>query len=82
LYHKSDLGLCIRLTDLPISLLLIVTKSFDVEMDLLYCLDKAESKKQWNFGHPNFDKTDANTILQAVRNVKKHNDALDLLEKY
>ena len=51
-------------------------------MDLLYCLDKAESKKQWNFGHPNFDKTDANTILQAVRNVKKHNDALDLLEKY
>jgi hypothetical protein len=62
--------------------LLVVTKSFDVKMDLLFCLDKAESKKQWNFRHPNFDRTDANTILQAVRNVKKHNDALDLLEKY
>ena len=62
--------------------LLITTKSFDVKMDLLYCLDKAESKKQWNFRHPNFDGKDANTILQAVRRAGKHKDALVLLEKY
>lgn len=62
--------------------LLITTKSFDVKMDLLYCLDKAESKKQWNFRHPNFNSKDANTVLQAVRRVAKHKDALALLEKY
>jgi hypothetical protein len=51
-------------------------------MDLLYCLDKAESKKQWNFKHPNFDRDAANTILTAVKYAKRHVDALDLLEKY
>ena len=62
--------------------LLITTKSFDVKMDLLYCLDKAESKKQWNFRHPNFNRNDANTILTAVKHAKRYVDALDLLEKY
>ena len=62
--------------------LLISTKNFDVKMDLLYCLDKAESKKQWNFKHPNFNSKTANQILQAVRLTNSHTNALDLLEKY
>lgn len=61
--------------------LLLTTKSFDIKMDLLYCLDKAESKRTWNFKHPNFDREDANTILQLVKNVKRK-DGYDLLEKY
>ena len=61
--------------------LLLTTKSFDIKMDLLFCLDKAESKRAWNFKHPNFDKADANTILQLVKNVKRK-DGYDLLEKY
>ena len=62
--------------------LLISTKNFDVKMDLLYCLDRAESKKQWNFKHPNFNSKTANQILQAVRLAGSHDDALDVLEKY
>ena len=61
--------------------LLITTKSFDVKMDLLYCLDKAESKKQWHFRHPNFDRNDANKILQSVKNIPR-SDTLDYNEKY
>lgn len=61
--------------------LLNTTKSFDVKMDLLFCLEKAESKKQWNFRHPNFDRADANKILQLVKNVKRK-DGYDITEKY
>ena len=61
--------------------LLLTTRSFDVKMDLLYCLDKAESKKQWHFRHPNFDRNDANKILQLVKNIPR-SDTLDYNEKY
>jgi hypothetical protein len=61
--------------------LLRITKSFDIKMDLLYCLDKAESKRAWNFRHPNFCQKDANTLLQAVRNAKRK-DGYDITERF
>ena len=61
--------------------LLLVTKNFDEKMDLLYCLDRAESKKQWHFKHPNFSSKDANTILQLVRNIPRK-DQENYFEKY
>ena len=61
--------------------LLLVTKNFDEKMDLLYCLDKAESKKQWHFKHPNFDRDDANKVLQLVKNIPTK-DRQDYFEKY
>ena len=61
--------------------LLIVTKSFDEKMDLLYCLERAESKKQWHFRHPNFDRDDANKVLQLVKNIPTK-DRQDYFEKY
>ena len=61
--------------------LLLVTKNFDEKMDLLYCLERAESKKQWHFRHPNFDRDDANKVLQLVKNISTK-DRQNYFEKY
>lgn len=61
--------------------LIIVETDWDVKWDLRYCLERAESKRDWNMKHPAFDARRAKIILDSVRN-KPLKEAVNFLEKY
>ena len=62
---------CLDIID--INKLLLVETDFDTKWDLRYCLERAESKRDWHVKHPNFETGRAAILMGTVRNLpRKH----------
>lgn len=66
---KKYVEYCLDIIDM--NALILVEKDFDTKADLRICLAVAESKRDWNIKHPNFDSKNAAIIMAAVRNIPR-----------
>lgn len=66
---KKYVEYCLDIIDM--NALILVEKDFETKADLRICLERAESKRDWNIKHPNFDSRDAAIIMAAVRNLSR-----------
>ena len=66
---KKYVEYCLDIID--INALILVEKDWDTKADLRICLARAESKRDWNIKHPNFDSRDAAIIMAAVRHLPR-----------
>lgn len=76
---KKYVEYCLDIIDM--NALIVAVKDFETKADLRICLVKAESKRDWNIKHPNFNSRDAAIIMATVRNIPRiHMD--EFKEKY
>ena len=66
---KKYVEYCLDIID--INALILVEKDWATKADLRICLARAESKRDWNIKHPNFDSRDAAIIMAAVRHLPR-----------